>query len=231
MSALSLEFENLSGGYGAMTIVRDLSAKLSPGECLCVLGRNGVGKSTLIKLLSGHLPSMQGRIAIDGTDVGQLSPDKRRGCGLSYAMQERPIFDNLSVGDNLMLMQPQGSQEVYAPFFQAFPVLDKRRNQMAGTLSGGERKILSFVRAMAEEGSVTLLDEPSEGVQPENIEHMKQFILSAKNAGRSFVVVEQHLHLAEEIADTYLVVDHGRAVLQGEASRFGRAELLKHIEV
>lgn len=231
MSTYSLEFENLSGGYGAMTIVRELSAKLKPGECLCVLGRNGVGKSTLIKLLSGHLTCSDGSISMNGARIERLGPETRRTRGMSYAMQERPIFDNLSVRDNLMLMLSSASEGVYAPFFEAFPVLEKRQKQIAGTLSGGERKILSFVRAMAEGGTITLLDEPSEGVQPENIEHMKRIILDAKASDRSFIVVEQHLHLAEEIADTFLVVDQGRSVLQGDASKFGRADLLKHIEV
>ncbi|MCP4318647.1 MAG: ATP-binding cassette domain-containing protein [Hyphomicrobiales bacterium] len=146
-------------------------------------------------------------------------------------MQERPVFDNLSVRDNLLLMLPADALKTYRPYFEAFPVLEKRLGQNAGTLSGGERKILSFVRAMAENGSVTLLDEPSEGVQPENIEKMKHLILERKAKGDGFVVVEQHLHLAEAIADVFLLMDQGQQILQGPASEVGRDTILQHLEV
>lgn len=231
MSVYPLEFRNVSGGYGSMRIVHDVSARIEHGECLCVLGRNGVGKSTLMKMLSGHLRHTAGRISISGVGVDNLGPDQRKSLGLSYAMQERPVFDNLSTRDNLMLMLPPGSLGLYQPFFDAFPVLEKRLTQRAGTLSGGERKILSFARTLAEEGAVTLLDEPSEGVQSENIDVMKRFILDAKSTGRSFLVVEQHLRLAAEIADTLMVIDQGRAVLQDDASKMGRTEILRHINI
>lgn len=231
MTGMRFSFNSVSGGYGAMTIVRDLSGDLEPGACLCILGRNGVGKSTFVKILSGHLPCTTGEIILGDKSVAAHPPERRQQMGLSYAPQERPVFDTLTVRDNLVLMQPTDSMVAFEPFFETFPVLPQRLTQFAGTLSGGERKILSFVRAMAEGGGVTLLDEPSEGVQPENIEHMKRFILKAKASGRSFVVVEQHLHLAEAIADGFLVMDQGTAVLQAPASEIGRAEILGHMEV
>ena len=228
MSA-GLRFANVSGGYGGMTIVREISGEVSNGGCLCILGRNGVGKSTFLKILSGHLRCRSGEISLGGIVLNDLSPDRRRRLGLSYAMQERPVFDSLSVRDNLTLMRASASLERYRACFEAFPVLERRLSQIAGTLSGGERKILSFVRAMTEEGAVTLLDEPSEGVQAENIERMKRFILERKASGGSIVVVEQHLHLAEAIADEFLVMDQGRSVLQGRA--IDRDRLLSHIAV
>lgn len=231
MTGARLSFKTVSGGYGAMTIVRDLSGELAPGACLCILGRNGVGKSTFVKVLSGHLPCLKGEIILGDQNIAACAPDQRRRMGLSYAPQERPVFDTLTVRENLVLMQPTDSMVVFEPFFATFPVLRQRLSQLAGTLSGGERKILSFVRAMSEDGCVTLLDEPTEGVQPENIEHMRRFILQGKASGRSFVVVEQHLHLAEAIADGFLVMDQGTAVLQGPASGIGRAEILGHMEV
>ena len=224
-------FKDVSGGYGTMTIVRNISAGIGPGQCLCILGRNGVGKTTLIKLLSGHLRRSSGQILLNGLEIGSMPPDARRSLGVSYAMQERPTFDNLSVRDNLMLMRPSDSIDIYRRFFQAFPILQDRLAQMAGTLSGGERKILSFVRTLAEAGKITLLDEPSEGVQPENIERMKGFIDESKSAGRSLIVVEQHLNLAEAIADKYLVMDQGRSVMNESAGEVSRMDLLKHISV
>jgi len=227
----AFSFSDVSGGYGAMTIVRDISASIGPGQCLCILGRNGVGKTTLIKLLSGHLRHSSGQILLDGLEVGGMTPDARRSLGLSYAMQERPTFDNLSVRDNLMLMRSSDPIDIYERFFQAFPILQDRLAQMAGTLSGGERKILSFVRTMAEGGKVTLLDEPSEGVRPENIDRMKGFIEEAKSKGHCLVVVEQHLNLAEAIADRYLVMDQGRSAMNENAADVSRNDLLKHITV
>ena len=225
-----LRFRGVSGGYGAMTIVRHLSADVARGSCLCILGRNGVGKTTFVKILSGHLACQEGEIILNGRTAGHLSADQRRRLGLSYAMQERPVFDSLSVRDNLLLMLPQESLGAYRPYFDAFPILEERLPQAAGTLSGGERKILSFVRAMAENGEVTILDEPSEGVQAENIEKMKEFILARRAAGGCMVVVEQNLQLAEAIADVFMVMVQGRSVLQGNAGEIGREAVLGHLK-
>ena len=223
-------FANVSGGYGAMTIVHGLTADVPQGRCLCILGRNGVGKTTLVKILSGHLACREGKISLDGRALTELSADRRRRLGQSYAMQERPVFDRLSVRDNLLLMLPPNSLGVYRAYFEAFPILEQRLSQVAGTVSGGERKLLSFARAMAEGGMVTILDEPSEGVQAENIEKMKAFILARKRAGGCLVVVEQNLQLAEAIGDAFIVMDQGRAVLQGEAGEIRRESLLRHLE-
>ena len=224
-------FTDLSGGYGSMTIVSGLNGGVDPGQCLCVLGRNGVGKSTLLKLLSGHLRTTDGEVVLEGDQLNNLSPDERRGKNVSYAPQERPVFENLTVRENLLLMQPSDTLDLYEPYFLAFPVLAQRLTQMAGTLSGGERKILSFTRVMAENSAVTLLDEPTEGVQPENIQHMQRFILDAKSNNRAFIVVEQHIHLAEAIADQYLIMDHGQCVLTGSSQLVSREEILRRIEV
>lgn len=225
------QFNKIVGGYGSMTVLRNLSGSVKKGQCLGVLGRNGVGKSTLLKLLAGHLKLSAGNTELLEQDVTGLSPDERQAKGMSYAPQERPVFDSLSIRDNLALMRPTASLDVYQPYFDAFPVLSKRLSQIAGTLSGGERKILSFVRALAEAGAITLLDEPTEGVQPENIEHMQRFILNAKSAGRGFIVVEQHLHTAKAISDDYLIMDHGECVLAGRASDISRDTILEKTSV
>jgi urea transport system ATP-binding protein len=231
MSAPRLAFDNVTGGYGSTMIVRDASGAVAPGEVLCVLGRNGVGKSTLMKLLFGFLPCRKGGIRFDNRPLGALAPEMRRRLGMSYCPQERPVFDDLSVHDNLTLTRADRRLEFFRPYFARFPVLESRLRQHAGTLSGGEKKVLSFVRGMAEDQPLILLDEPSEGVQWENILEMEAAIKEKTARGTAFIVVEQNLAFAERIADAYLVMDQGRAVLEGGRATMDRARLLAHLHV
>lgn len=231
MSGLPLAFEQVTGGYGSSVVVRGVSGAVAPGEVLCVLGRNGVGKSTLMKLLFGYVPCRQGSVLLGGRPIHTLAPPLRRRIGVTYCPQERPVFDDLSVRDNLTLMRTNRRLEPFRPYFVRFPILERRLTQHAGTLSGGEKKILSFVRGLAENQPVVLLDEPSEGVQWENILHMEASIAEKKDGGTAFVVVEQNLAFAERIADRYLVMDQGRAVLEGAKSTIDRQRILAHLHV
>jgi branched-chain amino acid transport system ATP-binding protein len=231
MTGARLAFEAVTGGYGSTTIVRDLTGAASSGEVLCVLGRNGVGKSTLLKLLFGYLPCRSGHVLLDGKPISQLDPSARRRGGMTYCPQERPVFDDLSVRDNLTLMRASRQLGAFRPYFDRFPILQRRLTQHAGTLSGGEKKILSFVRGLAEDQPIVLLDEPSEGVQWENILHMIATIAEKKAAGAAFVIVEQNLAFAERIADRYLIMDQGRAVLEGSSSTINRGQILAHLHV
>jgi urea transport system ATP-binding protein len=231
MSASRLAFESITGGYGSTTIVRDLSGSAVAGEALCVLGRNGVGKSTLMKLLFGYLPCWNGQVLLDGEPIHPLDPSARHHAGLSYCPQERPVFDDLSVRDNLTLMRASRRLTPFRRYFDRFPILERRLSQHAGTLSGGEKKMLSFVRGLAEDRPVVLLDEPSEGVQWESILHMEALIAEKKAAGTAFIVVEQNLAFAERIADRYLVMDQGRAMLEGSRAEIDRSHVLAHLHV
>jgi len=231
MTAGRLVFEAITGGYGSTTIVRDLTGSANSGEVLCVLGRNGVGKSTLMKLLFGYLPCRGGQVLLNGKPVSQLDPSARRRSGMTYCPQERPVFDDLSVRDNLTLMRTSRQLGAFRRYFDRFPILERRLTQHAGTLSGGEKKMLSFVRGLAEDQPIILLDEPSEGVQWENILHMIATIAEKKATGAAFVVVEQNLSFAERIADRYLIMDQGRAVLEGSSSAIRRGQILAHLHV
>jgi len=231
MSAPRLAFEGVAGGYGDVDVVRGVSGAVAAGEALCIVGRNGVGKSTLLKLLFGQLPCRAGSVRYEGREVQALEATERRALGISYCPQERPVFDDLSVRDNLTLMRPDRRLDAFEPLFLRFPVLGRRLAQHAGTLSGGEKKMLSFVRGYAEAQPLLLVDEPSEGVQWENIVHMAALVDEAKAAGRALVVVEQNLAFAERIADRYLVVDQGRIVLEGRADETDRKQLLSHLHV
>lgn len=231
MSAAILEFEGVFGGYGEIVVVRGVNGGVGPGQVLGLLGRNGVGKSTLLKLLYGFLPLTQGAVRFRGGELGRLDPAQRSRAGIGYAPQERIVFDNLSVIENLLLMQRDRPVSEFAPYFERFPVLQERRSQHAGTLSGGERKLLSFTRALSENKPLVLLDEPTEGVQHENVVHMADLVKTDKGKGTAFVIVEQNLNFIEEVADAYLVLDQGREVLAGPAHEIGRADLVRHLGV
>jgi urea transport system ATP-binding protein len=231
MSLPRLAFDGVTGGYGSAPVVREVSGQVAPGETLCVLGRNGTGKTTLMKLLMGYLKCWQGSVRLDGTSIETLTTPERHGLGITYCPQERPVFDDLSVRDNLTLMRPNRDLAPFAGYLARFPILARRLDQHAGTLSGGEKKLLSLTRALAEALPMMLLDEPSEGLQWENILHMAAVIADRKAAGAALIVVEQNLAFAERIADRYLVMDQGRVVLTGARSDIDRAQLLAHLRV
>jgi len=231
MPAPVFEFAGITGGYASSVVVRGLGGAVAPGEVLGVLGRNGVGKSTLLKLLHGFLPLRDGEIRHRGLDIRALALAERSRRGIPFAPQERIVFDDLSVRDNLWLMHPARRLGDLEPYFQRFPRLRERLGQRAGTLSGGERKLLSFVRAFAEDASLMLLDEPSEGVQRENVEHMIALIKARQTAGTAFVLVEQNLAFAEAVVTRYLVLDQGRAVLAGERDAVTREAIVAHLGV
>ena len=156
---------------------------------------------------------------------------KRNQLGISYAPQEHAVFDDLSVRDNLVVHLPSPSLAPYDSYFEAFPRLAQRLHQRAGTLSGGEKKLLSFTRALAEGSTLILLDEPTEGVQEENIQLMAQLIRVRMRQGAAFLIVEQNLSFLEAIMDEVLVLDHGRCVARGSASRYTRETLASYLQV
>lgn len=212
MRPVRLTLDKLTGGYGEVTVVEDISLTVGQGEACCITGRNGVGKTTLLNLATGALNPRAGRVLVGDRDVTGLAANRRYRLGISYAPQENIVFDSLTVAENLTLHHRGRSLERYRTLFERFPRIGERLTQKAGTLSGGEKKILSFCRAMAEDNPLTFLDEPTEGVQPENIDHMAEVINAAKATGRSLVVVEQNLSLVEKIADSAIFLDHGRVV-------------------
>jgi branched-chain amino acid transport system ATP-binding protein len=231
MTGPAFAFSDVTGGYGSSVVVRGITGAVAPGEVLCVLGRNGVGKSTLMKLLYGFLPLRSGSVRGRGIDLARLEPAERSRLGIAFAPQERIVFDDLSVRENLTLTDPDRPLDDLAPYFERFPRLRDRLGQRAGTLSGGERKLLSLVRALAEDKPVSLLDEPSEGVQRENVRHMAELIAARKAAGDAFVIVEQNWALVDAVADRYLVMDQGRAVLAGDRGSVTRDAIVAHLAI
>jgi ABC-type branched-subunit amino acid transport system ATPase component len=227
----SLIFENVVCGYGDTMVVRGVSGHVPPRRALGIVGRNGVGKSTLMKALAGFLPVSQGAVRWRGRDVAPVPAHARLGLGIAYAPQENVVFGELSVAENLWLHLPDQDATRYQAVLSEFPRLTERLRQRAGLLSGGERKLLSFARTLGLRAALSMLDEPTEGVQPENIDRMARLVNGLKATGRSFVVVEQNLSFVEMVADDVLVLDHGQAVLSGEMTALGRAAIERHLVV
>ena len=226
-----LSIDALSGGHGDITVIHRFSAAVAPGELAFVTGRNGVGKSTLVKLVAGHLPARAGRLTFRGEDLTAAPGHRRRRLGLGYAPQEGIVFDELTVAENLTLQYASRSLDRYEALFARFAFLAERLAQRAGTLSGGEKKILSFCRALAEDTALVILDEPSEGVQAENIARMAAAIREAAAGGRAFLVVEQNLNLVEEVADRVYLLDRGACVYDAPNGPDLRAALLDRLRI
>lgn len=231
MAAHALQIEALAGGYGEITVVRGVTFAVSAGSVTCIAGRNGVGKTTLARLMTGSLTPSAGRVALSGRDVTVLSAHEHRTAGMGYAPQEGVVFDGLTVAENLTLHRSNRSLDGYAVLFERFPRILERRMQRAGTLSGGEKKIQSFCRAVAEDTALVVLDEPTEGVQPENIQLIAETIVEEKEQGRSFVIIEQNLTLVEAVADEALLMDHGQFIFATGQRDTMRRELSERMQI
>jgi ABC-type branched-subunit amino acid transport system ATPase component len=231
MSDATLAFDGVVCGYGDTLVVRSVSAQVRTGQVLGILGRNGVGKSTLMKALAGFIALSAGSVRWRGRDLGGIAPHARLDAGIAYAPQENVVFGDLSVADNLWLHLADRDPRRYAQAMAAFPRIQERLRQRAGSLSGGERKLLSFTRTLGLQAPMSLLDEPTEGVQPENIDRMTRLIDDARRAGRGFVIVEQNLRFIEQVADDVLVLDHGECVLAGPLAALGRERIERHLVV
>ena len=220
-----LEFEGLAGGYGDTVVLRGIAGAVRPGQVLGVLGRNGVGKTTLLRLLMGYLKPSAGSIHWRAKALDDLATHARRRAGISYAPQEGLVFDHLTVQDNLTLHRGNRGLDAYDELFEAFPRVAERLRQPAGNLSGGEKKLVSFCRALAEESPLTLIDEPSEGVQQENLDRMIRLLKRRQAEGAAFIIVEQNLNFLMATMQQVLVLDHGECVLAGVAAGVARATL------
>lgn len=225
-----LDVKGLSGGYDDLIIVKDITLRVSSGQVVSLTGRNGVGKSTLMKLISGTLKFTNGTVFFLNSDIQKIAKHKRFDLGMSYAPQESIVFDELSLEENLTLHYEDSSLERYERLFKRFPRLEERLAQKAGTLSGGEKKLLSFSRTIAEPTKLVLLDEPTEGVQSDNIDLMSEVINEEKSKGRGFLIVDQNLTFLEAFNDIIHLIDHGEQIYKIEGVNF-RKEIESRIVI
>lgn len=216
-----LQIDQLNQYYGGSHILRDVSIAAPVGACSVILGRNGVGKTTLLKCLMGLLPIRSGRILLDGQDISRLSPEQRVRTGLAYVPQGREIFSTLSVEENILIGMARFSgrktRQVPASLYELFPVLHEMKHRRGGDLSGGQQQQLAIARALASEPRVLILDEPTEGIQPSIIKDIGRVIRQLAHQGNmAIVLVEQFYDFAEELADHYTVMARGEVIAQGQ---------------
>lgn len=215
-----LEIKQINQFYGGSHILRDVSLNASIGECHVILGRNGVGKTTLLKCLMGILPIKSGEIVLDGQDISKMSPEQRVRAGLAYVPQGRDIFSTLTVEENILIGMAKfsGAQAKKVPeqLYEIFPVLDEMKHRRGGDLSGGQQQQLAIARALASKPRILILDEPTEGIQPSIIKDIGKVIRKLTHQGdMGIILVEQFYDFAEELADSYVVMSRGQIIAQG----------------
>ena len=213
-----LSISGLNQYYGGSHILRDLSFEVPKGECTTILGRNGVGKTTLLKCLVGVVPTRSGALTFDGKDITSMPPYERARLGIGYVPQGREIFPRLTVEENLLMgLAPKaGSAKIPARIFEMFPVLKDMLHRRGGDLSGGQQQQLAIGRALAADPKILILDEPTEGIQPSIIKDIGNVISALTKGGEMAVLlVEQYYDFAKSLADHYLVMSRGEIIKQG----------------
>ena len=236
-----LRVEGLNHYYGGSHTLNDISFEVAAGTCTAVLGRNGVGKSTLLKSLMGVEPVRSGTITFDGRDITHAAPHTRARLGLGYVPQGREIFPRLTVEENLLTgLAGQKTREIDPQVYDMFPVLKEMRRRRGGDLSGGQQQQLAIGRALLTKPKLLILDEPTEGIQPSIIQQIQKVLHRVKGAkwdspdlevikaavrrikeeGRvAILLVEQYLDFAREICDNYCVIDRGAIIMEGDRER------------
>ena len=229
-----LAMEHIHQYYGGSHILRDISLTAKAGQITVLLGRNGVGKTTLLKSLMGLVPVRQGHISFEGHTITNATPYERARAGIGYVPQGRDIFNRLTVEDNLRMglaTQP-ASADIPQELFALFPILDQMRQRRGGDLSGGQQQQLAIARALAGKPKLLVLDEPTEGIQLSIIKDIGRVIQQlAKRGDMAILLCEQYYDFAEELADQYVVMERGEVIAKGPGSEMKDKGIRKLVSI
>jgi urea transport system ATP-binding protein len=224
-----LEIRTIDLFYGAAQALRSVSLLAEPGKVTCVLGRNGVGKTSLLRAIAGQQRVRSGSIALDGKDITQLEPHERARLGIGFVPQGREIFPLLTVEENLhtgFAPLPRDQRTIPGDVFSLFPVLRDMLHRRGGDLSGGQQQQLAIGRALVMRPRLLLLDEPTEGIQPSIIKDIGAAIRYLRQRGEmAIVLVEQYFDFARELADSFAVMERGAVVLAGDGAAMQKEEV------
>lgn len=232
-----LRINNLQVNYGESSILRDVSMDVPAGQVVCLMGRNGVGKTTLMKSIMGLLKSRQGHLYLDDQEMTQWPASQRARAGIGYVPQGRGIFPYLTVYENLLmgfeaLPAQKVDKEALDEVYTIFPVLKQMGKRVAGTLSGGQQQQLSFGRVLVRRPKLLLLDEPTEGIQPSIMTEIEELILTLRKQGEmSILLVEQFLDFALNVGNYFYIMETGAIVMQGGIEQFNADAAREYLAV
>jgi len=231
-----LDVRNLTTGYGSTPILRGIDLAIQPGEIVAVIGRNGMGKTTMMRSLIGQLPIWRGSIKLNGREIAPLPPERRAQTGIGYIPQGREVFPRMTVEENLSIgemINRSSSRRLYDVVYRYFPILAERRRQAAGTMSGGQQQQLAIGRALIGNPDLLLLDEPSEGIQPTIVEDIARVMLTInKELGTTILFVEQNLDMIMAMTQRCYVMDKGRLVAELPSHALADRDVVKrHLQI
>jgi urea transport system ATP-binding protein len=227
-----LDVAGVNQFYGGSHTLWDAGLEVPAGGCLCLMGRNGVGKTTLLKVIMGLLPSRSGSIKFTGKEMAGTKPEKRVRLGIGYVPQGREIFADLTVEENLRVgLAAKGGRTLPEKIFAMFPVLKKMMGRRGGDLSGGQQQQLAIGRALASDPKLIILDEPTEGIQPNIVHEIGDVITRLNGEGIAVLLVEQKLPFARRVGRTFCMMDRGRTVATGAIADLSDDIVRQHLVV
>jgi len=229
-----LEVNGLNQFYGQSHTLWDMDLKVPEGSCVCLMGRNGVGKTTLLKSVMGTLPIRSGKINFMGSDIAPSRAEMRARKGIGWVPQGREVFSQMTVHENLrtgLAARADKQDEVPERIFELFPVLKSMLQRRGGDLSGGQQQQLAMGRALAIDPKLLILDEPTEGIQPNIVSMIGDVLIGLKEQGLTILLVEQKLPFARRVGDYFCIMDRGRAVATGKMEELSDEIVNKHLKV